>query len=120
MDYSKYTTTQLTAVANMLVQFDSVMMDDLPEDFVDILAEYVEMDEAERAEMQKKILVKANFLAYAELLNDDGDFEKSAEIAKAIEKVAEDISKLDSSDLKTIAAGGVDQMTKVTKEAVKE
>lgn len=120
MDYSKYTTTQLTAVANMLVQLDCVMMDDLPEDFVDIIAEYAEMDETGRAEIQNRIMTKANFLAYAELLNDDGDFEKSSEIAKAIEKVADDIAKLDSTDLKSIATGGFDQMTKISKETVKE
>lgn len=100
MDYSKLTITQLTATANAFMQIDILLEDDLPPDFPSMLAEYLEMDEMDRMQLQSEMAAKANFRAYAETLGNEG-------MADALEKVASDMSKMDSKSLNEIAKGGL-------------
>ena len=103
MDYTNLTTTQLTATANAFVQIDALMQDDLPPEFPSMLAEYMAMKEADRMQLQSEMATKANFLAYAQTLGNEG-------MADALQKVAEDMSKMDSKALRSIADGGLSKV----------
>ena len=103
MDYSKLTITQLTAMANAFKQIDALMQDDLPDDFPAMLAEYTAMKEADRMQLQTEMAARANFLAYAQTLGNEG-------MADALQKVAEDMAKMDSKALRSIADGGLSKV----------
>jgi len=103
MDYSNLTTVELTAVSNAFWQFNEILDDFLPENFPELLMEYVQMDEAERMQLQQEMSAKANFMAYAETLG-------APEMADALQKVASDMSKMDSKSLNEIAKSGVSKL----------
>ena len=103
MDYSKLTVTQLTAVSNVFMQIDTFIKDDLPPNFADMLSEYLQMDEIERMQLQSDMAVKANFKAYAQAIGNEG-------MADALEKVANDMAKMDTRSLNEIAKGGLSKM----------
>lgn len=103
MDYGKLTLTQLTATANAFMQIDALMEDDLPPNFAELLTEYLEMDEADRMQLQSEMSAKANFKAYAQALGNEG-------MADALEKVAADMAKMDAKALKGIAEGGLSKV----------
>ena len=103
MDYSKLTPTQLTATANAFMQIDALLEDDLPPDFPQLLAEYLEMDEFDRMQLQSEMSAKANFKAYAQALGN-------ADMAEALEKVAADMAKMDAKSLGEIANGGLSKV----------
>lgn len=100
MDYSKLTTVQLTACTNAFFQIDALMQDDLPPNFAELLSEYLGMKEADRMQLQSEMAAKANFLAYAQTLGNEG-------MAEALEAVAADMAKMDSKALRGIAEGGL-------------
>ena len=100
MDYSKLTTTQLTACANAFSQIDALMQDDLPPNFAELLAEYLGMKETDRMQLQSEMSAKANFRAYAASIG-------GADMAEALQKVAEDMAKMDAKALRGIAEGGM-------------
>ena len=103
MDYSKLTTTQLTACANAFRQIDALMEDDLPPEFPSMLSEYLGMEETDRMQLQSEMSAKANFLAYAESMG-------APDMADALQKVAEDMAKMDSKALRSIADGGLSKI----------
>ena len=103
MDYSKFTTSQLTATANAFMQIDALLDDDLPPDFPQLLTEYLEMDESDRIQLQSDMAVKANFKAYAQAIGNEG-------MADALEKVANDMAKMDTKSLNEIVKGGLSKM----------
>ena len=105
MDYSKLTTSQLTATANAFMQIDALMQDDLPPNFPELLTEYRGMDEADRMQLQSEMAAKANFKAYAQALGN-------ADMAEALQKVAEDMAKMDAKALRGIADGGLSKAIK--------
>ena len=105
MDYSKLTSTQLTATANAFMQIDALLEDDLPPDFPQLLAEYMGMDETDRMQLQSEMSAKANFKAYAQALGNE-------DMAEALEKVASDMAKMDAKALRGIAEGGIAKMEK--------
>lgn len=105
MDYSKLTTSQLTATANAFAQIDALMQDDLPPIFSELLTEYMAMDEADRMQLQGEMAAKANFRAYAQALGN-------ADMAEALEAVAADMAKMDAKALRSIADGGLSKATK--------
>lgn len=103
MDYSKLTTTQLTATANAFAQIDALMQDDLPPNFSELLTEYLAMDEIDRMQLQNEMSARANFKAYAESIGN-------ADMAEALQKVAEDMAKMDAKALRGIADGGISKL----------
>ena len=103
MDYSKLTANQLCVVSNAFLQMDAFMMDDLPDDFPAMLAEYLAMKESDREAIRNEMAARANFLAYAESIGN-------AEMADALQKVAEDMAKMDSKALMSIAEGGLSKI----------
>lgn len=102
MDYSKLTTSQLTATANAFAQIDALMQDDLPPNFSELLVEYLEMDESDRMQLQSEMSAKANFKAYAQALGNE-------DMAEALEAVAVEMSKMSAKDLKNVS---IDVLTK--------
>lgn len=105
MDYSKLTLTQLTATANAFAQIDALMQDDLPPNFAELLTEYLGMKESDRMQLQSEMATKANFLAYAQTLGNEG-------MAEALEAVAADMAKMDAKALRGIADGGISKLAK--------
>ena len=105
MDYSKLTATQTMATANAFHQIDALMQDDLPPNFSELLTEYLGMKEADRMQLQSGMAARANFMAYAESMGN-------AEMADALQKVAEDMAKMDSKTLKSVASGGLSKIAK--------
>lgn len=103
MDYSKLTASQLTATANAFLQIDALMEDDLPPNFAELLGEYMAMDEIDRMQLQSEMAARANFLAYAESMG-------APEMVDALQKVAEDMAKMDSKTLKSVASGGISKL----------
>lgn len=105
MDYSKLTTSQLTATANAFMQIDALMEDDLPPNFPELLTEYMALAEADRMQLQSEMAAKANFRAYAQALGN-------ADMAEVLEAVAADMAKMDAKTLRGIADGGLSKATK--------
>ena len=103
MDYSKLTLTQLPATVNAFRQFDSLIDDDLPPNFSELLSEYLAMKEEDRMQLQSEMSAKANFKAYAQTLGNEG-------MADALQRVASDMAKMDSKSLGEIAKGGLSKI----------
>ena len=61
------------------------------------------MDESDRIQLQSDMAVKANFKAYAQAIGNEG-------MADALEKVANDMAKMDTKSLNEIVKGGLSKM----------
>jgi len=105
MDYSKLTTTQLTAISNAFWEIDALLEDDLPPNFTDLLVEYLAMKEEDRMQLKSEMAAKANFMAYAEAMGN-------SEMAGALQKVASEMAEMDSKSLGEIAKGGLSKLAK--------
>ena len=101
MDYSKYTAEELYAIHNLFVQTDAYLYDvRLPNGTPELLREFASLGKEEREALMNGILARKNFLAYAESMGN-------AEMADALQKVASDMAKMDSKELRSIADGGL-------------
>jgi len=103
MDYSKLTTMQLTATANAFMQIEMILHDDLPLEFPSMLVEYISMDEDGRMSLRNEMSVKANFLAYAESIGNEG-------MADALVRIADDMKGMSARELKSVASGGLSKL----------
>jgi len=108
MDYSKYIAEELYAIHNLFVQTDAYLYDvRLPNETPELLHEFASLDKEEREALMNEILARKNFLAYAESMGN-------ADMADALQKVASDMAKMDSKELRGIAEGGLSKVTEGT------
>jgi hypothetical protein len=103
MDYSNLSIVELTAVSNAFAQMESILEDFLPANFPKLLEEYLSMDEESRIELLGKMSAKANFMAYAESIGNEG-------MADALIKVADDMKGMSTRELKSVASGGLSKL----------
>lgn len=110
MDYSKLNAEELAAAQQMLACIDEVLRSSeafrpdvfIPE-FASIIQEYSSNDVDGRHEIWSELGRAAAFRSYAEAMG-------GSEMADALQKVAEDMAKMDSKSLRSIAEGGLSKV----------
>ena len=99
MDYTKYTVTELTSMANALSSIMEALMDEtLPSDFVDTLGEVIDMGEQERSAFMSDLYTAANVSAYAD--GKDSPFD-------IVTPILSDEQAIEHADLYKLWAAGI-------------
>jgi len=107
MSYSEFNSRELDlifSVFNLINNaFDADEFIDQPvfsKKFIPIIEDFINLNSSNRHEILNLIYKELNFKSYAELSGNP-------EMANALMKVAEDMSKMDSKSLQSIASGGL-------------
>lgn len=98
MDYTDWTTVEISTVANTLSQLDSLLdgPGEYPDGFAELLVDYMGMDIAERASLLAELNSKANFRAYADSIGN-------SDMADALETLAGGMTEMGETEVAAYA-----------------
>ena len=117
MDYSKLNAKEINVLYMMLMQIDEPIrssedfrQDIFFDEFCDIFQEFLAMNDNDRCQVFSDLEREVNLRLYiSSLVQSD-----SSELKDALLRVADDLLKMPTKDIKSVASGGVSQLQKIS------